>query len=358
LELVLQNAKIGIWKYNFKTQVSQYDKVCQQIFGFDPSYPGAKIRWKERVVDEFKGYITNSVMSYTKGEIPEYDIQYQFRRLDGKIIWIKEKGEIVETDEKGSPKLLLGSVRDITPQKDFEELLIKAKEDAEKASQLKSELISNVNHELRTPLTIILGMTETIIISEEDEDKRRFLKQIYDSANRLLEMINDILDLSKLENKSIPIQKKKIDIKKFLYDYIAGIKIQADSQKLKTLAIIENDVPKTITVDKTKLMQILNNLFGNALKYTKKGEIGLRVSRNKNKIVFSIFDSGVGIPKKDLEKVFERFYQVDSSNRKKHKGTGLGLSIVKSLVEIMGGTISVYSSEGKGTCFKFSIPIT
>jgi signal transduction histidine kinase len=201
-------------------------------------------------------------------------------------------------------------------------------------------------------------MTETIIISEEDEDKRRFLKQIYDSANRLLEMINDILDLSKLENKSIPIQKKKIDIKKFLYDYIAGIKIQADSQKLKTLAIIENDVPKTITVDKTKLMQILNNLFGNALKYTKKGEIGLRVSRNKNKIVFSIFDSGVGIPKKDLEKVFERFYQVDSSNRKKHKGTGLGLSIVKSLVEIMGGTISVYSSEGKGTCFKFSIPIT
>ena len=358
LELVLKNSKIGIWKYNFKTKVSQYDEVCQQIFGFDPSYPGAKIRWKERVVDEFKGYITNSIMSYTKGKIPEYDIQYQFRRLDGKIIWIKEKGEIVETDEKGSPKLLLGSVRDITPQKDFEELLIKAKEDAEKASQLKSELISNVNHELRTPLTIILGMTETIMISDEDEDKKRFLEQIYNSANRLLDMINDILDLSKLENKSIPVHKKKIDLKNFLYDYVAGIKIQADSQKLKTLAIIENDVPKQITVDKTKLLQILNNLFGNALKYTKKGEIGLRVSRNQNKVVFSVFDSGVGIPQKDLEKVFERFYQVDSSNRKKHKGTGLGLSIVKNLVEIMRGSISVYSTQGKGTCFIFELPIS
>ena len=358
LELVLQNAKIGIWKYNFKTKVSQYDEVCQQIFGYDPSYPGAKIRWKERVVSEFQGYITNSIMAYTKGKIPEFDVQYQFRRLDGKIIWIKEKGEIVKTDEKGSPKLLLGSVRDITPQKDFEELLIKAKEDAEKASQLKSELISNVNHELRTPLTIILGMTETIMFSEEDEDKKRFLKQIYDSANRLLDLINDILDLSKLENKHIPVHKKKIHLKHFLYDYVAGIKIQADSQKLKTLAIIENDVPKQITVDKTKLLQILNNLFGNALKYTKKGEIGLRVSRNQNKIVFSIFDSGVGIPQKDLEKVFERFYQVDSSNRKKHKGTGLGLSIVKNLVEIMRGSISVYSTQGKGTCFIFELPIS
>jgi len=357
LELVLQNAKIGIWKYNFKTKVSQYDKVCQQIFGYDPSYPGAKIRWKERVVSDFQGYITNSIMAYTKGKIPEFDVQYQFRRLDDKIIWIREKGEIVETDEKGSPKLLLGSVRDITPQKNFEELLIKAKEDAEKTSQLKSELISNVNHELRTPLTIIMGMTETIMISEEDDDKKRFLNQIYNSANRLLDLINDILDLSKLENKDIPVHKKKIDLKNFLYDYVAGIKIQADSQKLKTLAIIENDVPKTINVDKTKLLQILNNLFGNALKYTKTGEIGLRVSCRNKKVTFSIFDSGVGIPKKDLEKIFERFYQVDSSNRKKHKGTGLGLSIVKNLVEIMNGTISVFSTEGKGTCFKFELPI-
>lgn len=357
LELVLKNAKIGIWKYNFKTKVSQYDEVCQQIFGYDPSYPGTKIRWKERVVSDFQGYITNSITAYTKGKIPEFDVQYQFRRLDGKIIWIKEKGEIVETDEKGSPKLLLGSVRDITPQKDFEELLIKAKEDAEKTSQLKSELISNVNHELRTPLTIILGMTETIMISEEDEDKKRFLEQIYNSANRLLEMINDILDLSKLDSKNIPIHKKKIDFKNFLYDYVAGIKIQADSQNLKTLAIIENDVPKQITVDKTKLLQIMNNLFGNALKYTKKGEIGLRVSLNNDKIVFSVFDSGIGIPQKEIKKVFERFYQVDSSNRKKHKGTGLGLSIVKNLVEIMGGTISVYSTEGKGTCCKVELPI-
>jgi len=357
LELVLKNAKIGIWKYNFKTKVSQYDEVCSHIFGFDPSYPGTKIRWKERVVSEFQGYITNSIMAYTKGKAPEFDVQYKFKKLDGTIIWIREKGEIVETDEAGEPLLLLGSVRDITPQKDFEELLIKAKEDAEKASNLKSELISTVNHELRTPLTIILGMTETIMIQEKDKEKGQFLNQIYDSANRLLELINDILDLSKIESHSMFIQKKPLKLGFFIHDYFSGIKIQADAKNLQTVFIIETDVPSKIKTDKMKLMQILNNLFGNALKYTQKGVIGLRVSLSKKNIVFSIFDSGIGIPQKELPKIFDRFYQVDASNRRRYKGTGLGLSIVKNLIEIMGGTISVLSTEGKGSCFIFTLPI-
>jgi len=270
---------------------------------------------------------------------------------------VRERGEIVEKDENGGPLLLLGSVRDITAQKEFEELLIKAKEDAEKASNLKSELISTVNHELRTPLTIILGMTETIMIQEKDADKKQFLKQIYDSANRLLELINDILDLSKIESHSMHIQKKPIKLSNFLHEYFSGIKIQADAKKLQTVFIIENEVPKQIKTDKTKLIQILNNLFGNALKYTNKGLIGLRVSVSGKYITFAVFDSGIGIPQKDIEKIFERFYQVDGSNKRKFGGTGLGLSIVKNLIEIMGGTISVYSTQGKGTCFKFEIPI-
>jgi len=357
LELVLKNAKVGIWKYNFKTRVSKYDETCTNIFGYDPSYPGATIRWKERVVDEYKGYITRSVMDYTHGKIPEYDIQYKFRRLDDQIIWIQEKGEIVETDENGDAVLLLGSVRDITPQKRFEQLLIKAKEDAEKASRLKSDLISNVNHELRTPLTIIMGMTETLLTSETDSEKKSFLQQIFESSSKLLKMINDVLDLSKIESGNYELDKKTISIRPVLNKCFSGFRNQADKKGLEPRLYIDKNVPEKIKTDNDKLFQIMNNLFGNALKYTEKGLIGLHVSKKEDELLFSIFDTGIGIPKKHIKRIFQRFYQVDTSTRRKYNGTGLGLSIVQDLVELLGGRISVSSVPDKGSCFSFTIPL-
>jgi len=296
-------------------------------------------------------------MDYTHGKIPEYDIQYKFRRLDGQIIWIQEKGEIVETDENGDAVLLLGSVRDITPQKKFEELLIKARDDAEKASRLKSDLISNVNHELRTPLTIIMGLTETLLASETDSEKENFLQQIFESSSKLLMMINDVLDLSRIESGNYEVDKTTVSIRPVLNKFFSGIRNQAEKKGLETYLYVDEGVPEKIKTDTDKLIQIMNNLFGNALKYTKKGLIGLRLSKKEDALLFSIFDTGIGIPEKYIQTIFQRSYQVDTSTRRKYNGTGLGLSIVQDLVELLGGSISVSSVPDKGSCFRFTVPL-
>lgn len=356
LEMVLKSAKMGISKYNLRKNTSQYDDVCSTIFGYDPS-SGTDMPWLGQVLDEYKEYVLSTVFDYCGSVIPEYDVQYQFRRPDGKIIWIHEKGEIVEYDDEGRPLLLLGSVKDITAQKEFERLLVKAKEDAEKVSVLKSDLVSNVNHELRTPLTIIMGLTETMLMSEQDPDKQRFLNQIFESSNRLLELISDVLDLSKIESGSKMLKQTKTQIRAFIRNYFSDIQIQAEKKKLKTRYMVDKDVPVYIKIDQGKLIQIMNNLFGNALKYTEKGQIGIRISLEKDNIAFYIFDTGIGIPSKDQKKVFDRFHQVDSSIRRKYNGTGLGLSIVKELINLMSGRISVTSIVGKGSCFKFTLPL-
>ncbi len=356
LEIVLRNAKVGISRYNIKEQASHYDEVCKIIFGYDPSY-GTDIPWIDRVLDEYKESVLDAVFDYQGGVVPEYDVKYQFRRPDGKIVWIQEKGEIVEYDDQGTPLILLGSVRDVTAQKEFEQLLITAKEDAQRANKVKTDLVSNINHELRTPLTIIMGMAETVMISEEDPEKKHFLKQIVDSSNRLLELINDILDLSKIESGSMRLTPASITLRPFLRNYFFGITDQAEKKGLKTKIIVDKSVPLKLSLDKNKVIQIMNNIFGNSLKYTDSGVIGLRVTCQGEKIVFYLFDTGIGIPSKFKEKIFERFYQIDGSSRRKFNGTGLGLSIVKELAELMGAEIDVISEKGKGTCFKISFPV-
>ncbi|MFW6263017.1 MAG: PAS domain-containing sensor histidine kinase [Thermotogota bacterium] len=356
LEIVLRNAKVGFLKYNIKEQTSQYDDVCETIFGYNPSY-GTDIPWVDRVLEDDKETIFNTLFDYQGNIIPEYEVQYRFRRPDDKIIWIQEKGEIVEHDENGNPSILLGSVRDITPQKEFEQLLIKAKEDAQRASKLKTDLISNINHELRTPLTIIMGMAETVMLSEEVDEKKKFLKQIVDASNRLLELINDILDMSKIESGSTTLSPTQVTVRPFLRNYFLGIDNQAKKKGLKTLFIVDQTVPVTLVIDKSKLVQIMNNIFGNSLKYTEKGYIGLRVTCHDEHVVFCLFDSGIGIPEQFKEKIFERFYQIDGSSRRKFGGTGLGLSIVKELTKLMKANIEIISKKGKGTTFKIAFPL-
>ena len=202
-----------------------------------------------------------------------------------------------------------------------------------------------------------MGMAETVMISEEDGEKKKFLNQIVESSKRLLELINDILDLSKIESGSITLSPADTTLRPFLRNYFFGIDDQAKKKGLKTLFIVDKTVPIKFNIDKNKLVQIMNNIFGNSLKYTEKGYIGLRVTRNNEQIIFYLFDTGIGIPKKHIEKIFQRFYQIDGSSRRKFGGTGLGLSIVKELADLMNAKIEVISEKGKGTTFKIAFSI-
>ncbi len=356
LEYVLKNARVGIWRWHFKEKTSYYDDVSQGIFGFNPSYPNGTVKLFPKIHPEDRRYVMSVMRDYKAGIIPEYDIRYRVIRPDSRIVWIQENGEIVEYDKDGNLELFIGSIRDITPQREFEELLIKARDDAQKANNLKTDLIANVNHELRTPLTVIIGLAETLVDIEADSQKKHFLNKILASSQRLLRLIGEVLHLSNIENGHLTVRKSKFDVHDYLRDYFIAIKSQAEKKSLDAFLDIDTSVEKDVYMDPNKLRLLLNNLFSNALKFTEEGEIGLIVTMDPEKIYFEVYDTGIGIPKEKRARIFDRFYQIDASSIRNYGGTGLGLAIVKELSEKMGGDILVEDYEKGGTRFIISLP--
>jgi len=257
----------------------------------------------------------------------------------------------------------LGTVKDMTVRKKTEDALKKAKEAAESANRLKTEFIANINHELRTPLTVILGMTETLMSSDIEEEFKPLLGSIYISANNLLVLINDVLKLSKIEAGKLNPNFERINLKNLFDNISFWAKDQAEKQSIRFIGEFDDTIPKEVYGDPVLLTQILNNLLSNALKFTHSGNISLKIKllsfKSKSyKILFSVSDTGIGIREDKLPEIFNRFYQIDSSSKRKYGGTGLGLAIVKETVKILKGEISVESKAGLGTKFEVIFKFT
>jgi signal transduction histidine kinase len=233
------------------------------------------------------------------------------------------------------------------------ELLHKAQE----ASRAKSAFISNMSHELRTPLNSIIGFAQYLQMTETDENNKEAARSIEIAGRHLLEMINEILDFAKIEAGAVKIEKRKFSIK----DLVSEIKmIIYPLIKEKDLELIlPENIDIEINTDYRILKQILLNLLSNAVKFTEKGYIKLDIKKDKEKIYFSVIDTGIGISKENLKKLFQDFSQLENPLQKKYKGTGLGLAISKKYVEFLGGKIYAYSEgEGKGSKFEFYIVST
>ncbi len=234
--------------------------------------------------------------------------------------------------------------------------LEKDKETAQEIAKLKSEFLSTLSHELLTPMNGIISMTDLLFDTDLDEQQDEFLKIIQESGNNLLVIINDILDFSKLESGKITVTEHHFELKNCLNLVFDLILPEAESKGLQLSYKIEPDVPLFIDTDIYRLRQILVNIIGNAIKFTHQGEIFVSVKNiEKKKILFSIKDTGIGIPPERLNQLFQPFSQVDSSLSRKFGGTGLGLAICKKLIELMGGDIWVESEINQGSTFFFTI---
>ncbi len=257
--------------------------------------------------------------------------------------------------------LLLCTWRDISQQKEAERALFKAKESAESTTHMKSEFLANMSHEIRTPMTGILGMLN-LIPQEALSDKHwHYLENARNSANALLNIINDILDLSRLEAGHMSISRSDVSISNLFDQVIDLLGHQADTQGLTLKAEIDKNVPRSVFMDGNHLRQILLNLVGNALKFTSTGQIVVSVARVEHgldpmKLLFSVEDTGEGIEQDKIALIFDRFRQIDGSASRRHEGTGLGLSICRELTELLGGEIGVDSTVGKGSRFWFILP--
>jgi len=286
-------------------------------------------------------------------------VEYESIKKDGTIIPVIIHTAPIIIDNKITGTR--GIVINISERKKYEQELKEAKSKAEESDRLKSTFLANMSHEIRTPLNGIMGFASLLkMASELTEKQKTYLEIIDKNGNTLLNLINDIVDISKIEAGQMKIINSECNLNDLLFDlfnFFQSLKIDSNSPsvKIKIHSSLSNN-NSTILVDEFRLRQIFTNLIGNALKFTQKGSIDFGYSITNNIIDFFVKDTGIGIAKEHQRLIFERFRQADDSNTRKYGGTGLGLAITKQIVELMDGEISVYSQLGEGTIFSFKLP--
>ncbi len=290
------------------------------------------------------------------------DFESEVHCGDGSTIWINENARLIK-DETGNPLYYEGLVRDITSRKKAESALQKAIESAEFANRSKSEFLANMSHEIRTPMNAILGFAELLKGLIHDGRAQSYVQAITSSGQTLLALINDILDLSKIEAGKLHLEYDAIDIGVVLRDVRHIFSQKGEQKGLELKVEVAPDMPETLLLDEIRLRQILFNVVGNAIKFTERGEVIVRAlvgdinpRQNSVELVLEVVDTGIGIPEMEQQRIFEAFSQQAGQNTKKYGGTGLGLTITKRLVEMMHGQISIQSESGKGTTFRFTFP--
>lgn len=251
-------------------------------------------------------------------------------------------------------------VNDMTEAYRVIEELNVAKEEAVSANNAKSAFLANMSHEIRTPMNSILGMSEILLRGNLDKDTAKNITHIYNAGKGLLEIINDILDLSKIESGKYEIVNEAYDLGSVIYDVMSLIKIRITEKEVSLKYEAADNIPSVLDGDAIRIKQVLINILGNAVKYTKKGFIKLKIDsesleNDRCKLIFKVMDTGIGIKEEDYQKLFEAFSQVDTKKNHLVKGTGLGLSISKNLCELMGGSIQVESVYGEGSTFTVTI---
>ncbi len=281
----------------------------------------------------------------------------QHRLKNGTIIDVEATWHEIDFDNR---KAIFVIIRDITELKRAQEELERSKNMAEQASKAKSEFLANMSHEIRTPMNGIIGTIELLSQTPLTQEQRDYLETIQVSGDALMKIINDILDFSRLEAGDIKPEEREVSVEPLIEEVFEILSIQVEQKGLELLYRIDDDVPSVILTDATRLRQILLNLLSNAVKYTERGGVVVTVTRGVDKIdrmglLFSVRDTGPGISKDKIEKIFQPFTQADSTLTRKYGGLGLGLAICAKSVELLGGQIWAESIPNEGTTIRFEI---
>jgi len=350
-------ANIGYWKTSYTNTKHTWSDELYKIFGYSPQKePASYSAYLATVHPDDKKRVHLAFMNLVKRKTP-LNITHRGIRPNGSVYYVRNQGQAF-TDKTGDMVALLGTVFDITHEKNIQEELQKAKEQAEIASAGKAQFLANMSHEIRTPMNAILGFVDILAKQEDKPEKQKQFDIIKSSGNALLHIINDILDFSKIQSSKLSIDSIAFDPKEAFENTIMLYTQLAHDKHINFNYSISSEFPKHCLGDEIRLKQVMSNLISNAIKFTpENGYIQVNANYVENKMYVSVEDSGVGIQADKLEHIFNMFEQEDNSITRNFGGTGLGLAISKELVEMMQGELLVRSQVGYGSHFNFHIAL-
>ena len=360
-QLALRGNNDGLWDWDARTNGVFYSARWKQIIGYGEDEIGCNNQeWEQRVHPDDFARVNRELQQHLDGVTAFYYTEYRLRAKDNSYKWILARGQAL-WDEQGKPLRLVGSHTDITERKLAEEDLKRAKEEAESASRAKSEFLANMSHEIRTPMNGVLGMIEVVLETELASNQREYLELSKHSAKSLLLLLNDILDLSKIEAGHLELIPAPFSVFDCTEDAGRMFRVAAQQKGLQFSVHVDPGAPRVLVGDQIRLRQVILNLLGNAIKFTDRGHVSLdvridRQSASEAVLHFIVTDTGIGIPLEKQTLIFDPFRQVDGSFTRQYEGTGLGLAICARLVRLLGGRIWVESHPGQGSAFHFTAP--
>ena len=365
LALALDAARDGLWDWNVATGDAHFSERWATMLGYSPSEIEPRIESWERLIHPEDAAAALDAMSQCRcGRTAVYKAEYRMRSKSDGWMWILSRGKVVSANPAGGALRMVGTHTDITARKLAERKAEDARAEAEAASQVKSHFLANMSHELRTPLNAIIGFSDMLLrefFGPLTPKQKEYAGAINSSGNHLLEVIGDVLDLTKVEAGRMELHREPVDVCALVRSCVALMGSEAHAAGVTLEASLP---PQSIDImaDKVRLRQIILNLLSNGVKFTSSAEhdrrVDVTVTQTRHRLEIKVSDTGIGMRAEDIKVALEPFRQIDDSIARRHQGTGLGLPLAKTLSELHGGELKVASEPGRGTTVTVSLPGT